>query len=327
MRAVVVRAPGGPEVLELAEVPDPVPGEREVVIDVRAAALNRADLLQRRGVYPPPPGASTLLGLECAGVVSALGPGIASAKVGDRVMALLPGGGYAERVAVHEQLLLPIPDALDFVQGAAVPEAFLTASEALFSLGRVMPGDWVLIHAAASGVGSAAVQLARLAGARVLATTSAGKVEAVRALEPDRVVARDHEDFASVALELTDGRGVDVIVDLVGAAYFAKHAACLAVLGRHVVVGLVGGAKVELDLGRVLARRWSILGLVMRTRPVSDKIGVVERFRRQSLHRLADGTLKPLVDSVFALRDVAAAHARMEANQNVGKIVLELSPA
>ncbi|HSU42406.1 MAG TPA: NAD(P)H-quinone oxidoreductase, partial [Polyangiaceae bacterium] len=260
MRAVVVRAPGGPEVLELAEVPDPVPGEREVVIDVRAAALNRADLLQRRGVYPPPPGASTLLGLECAGVVAALGPGIASAKVGDRVMALLPGGGYAERVAVHEQLLLPIPDALDFVQGAAVPEAFLTASEALFSLGRVMPGDWVLIHAAASGVGSAAVQLARLAGARVLATTSAGKVEAVRALEPDRVVARDREDFASVALELTDGRGVDVIVDLVGAAYFAQHAACLAVLGRHVVVGLVGGAKVELDLGRVLARRLSILG-------------------------------------------------------------------
>lgn len=327
MRAVVVTAPGGPEVLELAEVPDPVPGEREVVIDVRAAALNRADLLQRRGVYPPPPGASTLLGLECAGVVAALGPGIASAKVGDRVMALLPGGGYAERVAVHEQLLLPIPDALDFVQGAAVPEAFLTASEALFSLGRVMPGDWVLIHAAASGVGSAAVQLARLAGARVLATTSAGKVEAVRALEPDRVVARDREDFASVALEVTDGRGVDVIVDLVGAAYFAKHAACLAVLGRHVVVGLVGGAKVELDLGRVLARRWSILGLVMRTRPVSDKIGVVERFRRQSLHRLADGTLKPLVDSVFSLRDVAAAHARMEANQNVGKIVLDMSPA
>ena len=326
MRAVVVRAPGGPEVLELGEVPEPVPGEREVVLDVHAAALNRADLLQRRGVYPPPPGASTLLGLECAGVVAALGPGIASAKVGDRVMALLPGGGYAERVAVHEQLLLPIPEALDFVQAAAVPEAFLTASEALVSLGRVLPGDWVLIHAAASGVGSAAVQFARLAGARVIATTSAAKVEAVRALEPERVVARESEDFAGVALELTDGRGVDVIVDLVGAAYLAKHQSCLAVLGRHVVVGLVGGAKAELDLGRVLARRSSILGLVMRTRPLADKIGVVERFRRQSLHRLADGTLKPLVDSVFPLRDAASAHARMEANQNVGKIVLEVLP-
>jgi len=242
------------------------------------------------------------------------------------VMALLPGGGYAERVAVHEQLLLPIPEALDFVQAAAVPEAFLTASEALVSLGRVLPGDWVLIHAAASGVGSAAVQLARLAGARVIATTSAAKVEAVRALEPERVVARESEDFAGVALELTDGRGVDVIVDLVGAAYLAKHQSCLAVLGRHVVVGLVGGAKAELDLGRVLARRSSILGLVMRTRPLGDKIGVVERFRRQSLHRLADGTLKPLVDSVFSLRDAALAHARMEANQNIGKIVLEVLP-
>jgi putative PIG3 family NAD(P)H quinone oxidoreductase len=325
MRAVVVRAPGGPEVLEVREVPDPVPGEREVVIDVRAAALNRADLLQRRGVYPPPPGASALLGLECAGVVSALGPGTASAKVGERVMALLPGGGYAERVVVHEQLLLPIPESLDFVRAAAVPEAFLTASEALFSLGRVLPGEWVLIHAAASGVGSAALQLARLAGARVLATTSAAKVEAVRALEPDRVVPREHEDFSRVALEVTEGRGVDVVVDLVGAAYFAQNAACLAPLGRHVVVGLVGGAKAEIDLARVLSRRLSLLGLVMRTRSVPDKIGVVERFRRQSLHRLADGTLKPIVDSVFPLHEVAAAHSRMESNQNFGKIVLDVS--
>jgi putative PIG3 family NAD(P)H quinone oxidoreductase len=324
MHAAVVSAPGGPEVLTLGEVPDPEPGEREVVIDVHASALNRADLLQRRGLYPPPPGASSLLGLECAGVVSALGSGISSAKIGDRVMALLPGGGYAERVAVHEQLLLPIPEALDFVQAAAVPEAFLTASEALFSLGRVLPGEWALIHAAASGVGSAAVQLACLAGARVLATTSEPKRAFVEALGPDRVVARETEDFSSVALELTQGRGVDVVVDLVGAAYFAKHAACLAVLGRHVVVGLVGGAKAELDLGRVLMRRLSILGLVMRTRPLLDKIAVVERFRRQWLHRLADGTLRPLVDRVFPLRDAAAAHAHMEANANRGKVVLSV---
>jgi putative PIG3 family NAD(P)H quinone oxidoreductase len=325
MLAVVVSAPGGPEVLALGEVPDPVPGEREVLIDVRAAALNRADLLQRRGVYPPPPGAPTLLGLECAGIVSALGPGVSAAKVGDRVMALLPGGGYAERVAVHEQLLLPIPDALDFVRAAAVPEAFLTASEALFSLGRTLPGDWVLIHAAASGVGSAAVELAGLAGARVIATASEKKLDAVRALGAEHVVAREHEDFSSVARELTEGRGVDVVIDLVGAAYFAKNAACLGVLGRHVVVGLVGGAKSELDLGRVLARRQALLGLVMRTRPLADKIAVVEGFRRQWLHRLADGSLRPLVDSVFPLRDAAAAHARMEANANVGKIVLEVS--
>ena len=322
MRAIVVPRPGGPEVLHIEELPDPVPGEREVVIDVRATALNRADLLQRRGLYPPPPGASNILGLECAGVVSALGPGITAAKVGDRVMALLPGGGYAERVVVHEQLLLPIPPAFSFEQAAAVPEAFLTAKEALFTLGALLPGQWVLVHAAASGVGSAAVQLARAAGARVIATTSSAKVSRVESLGPTRVVARDTEDFAAVARELTAGQGVDVIVDLVGAAYFAKNSDCLASLGRHVVVGLVGGAKVELDLARVLSRRHALLGLVMRTRSVPDKVAVVERFRRQWLHRLVDGTLVPLVDRVFSFEDVAAAHARMEANQNVGKIVL-----
>jgi len=325
VKAIVVPNPGGPEVLRLAELPDPVPGEREVVIDVHATALNRADLLQRRGVYPPPPGASSVLGLECAGVVSALGPGITAAAVGDRVMALLPGGGYAERAVVHEQLLLPIPAGLSFEQAAAIPEAFLTASEALFTLGRTLPGEWVLVHAAASGVGSAAVQLACRAGARVLATTSGSKVARVRELGAERVVARDEEDFAEVALEVTERRGVDVIVDLVGAAYFAKHAGCLATLGRHVVVGLVGGAKAEVDLGRLLSRRHALLGLVMRTRPVPDKIAVVERFRRQWLHRFADGSLVPLVDSVFPLADAARAHERMEANTNVGKLVLRVA--
>ncbi|HEX5099496.1 MAG TPA: NAD(P)H-quinone oxidoreductase [Polyangiaceae bacterium] len=327
MKAIVVTRPGGPEVLCVAEAPDPVPGEREVVIDVRAAALNRADLLQRRGVYPPPPGASSVLGLECAGVVSALGAGIAAAQIGDRVMALLPGGGYAERVVVHEQLLLPIPPGLTFEQAAAIPEAFLTASEALFTLGRALPGEWVLVHAAASGVGSAAVQLACRAGARVLATTSAAKVARVRELGAERVVARESEDFAAVALEVTDGQGVDVIVDLVGGSYFAKHATCLGSLGRHVVVGLVGGAKAEIDLARVLSRRHAILGLVMRTRSVLDKIAVVERFRRQWLHRFADGSLAPLVDSVFPLADAARAHEHMEANANVGKIVLQVGDA
>lgn len=327
MKAIVCSKVGGPEVLEVGEVSEPVPGEREVLIEVHAAGLNRADLLQRRGAYPAPPGASTLLGLECAGVVKALGSGISAAKVGDRVMALLPGGGYAERVVVNEQLLLPIPASLDFVNAAAIPEAFLTASEALFTLGRTEPGDWVLIHAAASGVGSAAVQLAKVAGARVIATTSEKKVEAVRGFGVEHVVARETQDFARVALELTGGRGVDVVVDLVGASYLAKHLECLAVLGRHVVVGLVGGAKAELDLGRVLSRRLSLLGLVMRSRPLADKIGVVERFRRQWLHRLDDGTLRPLVDRVFSLEHVAEAHRYMETNANIGKIVLKVHAA
>jgi tumor protein p53-inducible protein 3 len=322
MKAIVVTAPGGPNVLELREVPDPVPGEREVVIDVRATALNRADLLQRRGLYAAPPGASGVLGLECAGVVSAVGGGVASVRVGERVMALLGGGGYAERVAVHEQLTLPIPDSLDFERAAAVPEAFLTASEALFRLGKLLPGEWVLVHAAGSGVGSVAVQLARTAGARVLATTSSGKVGRVAALGAERVVARETEDFAAVALEVTDGRGVDVILDLVGASYLAQNQQCLAVLGRHVVLGLLGGAKAELDLSRVLSRRQSILGLIMRTRPLADRIPVVERFRRDWLGRLASGEIAPIVDGTFPLAEAARAHAHMETNTSFGKIVL-----
>jgi putative PIG3 family NAD(P)H quinone oxidoreductase len=327
MQAIVVTAPGGPEVLALSDVPEPVPGEREVLIDVHAAALNRADLLQRRGRYAQPAGASDVLGLECAGVVAALGPGTSTARVGDRVMALLPGGGYAERVAVHEQLTLPVPTGLDFVQAAAIPEAFLTASEGLFELGRAGPGDWVLIHAGASGVGTAALQLARLAGARTVTTTSAGKVRALAGLGAERVVARETEDFRAVVLELTAGRGVDVILDLVGAKYFADNSESLAVLGRHVVVGLVGGAKTEIDLGRVWSRRQSLLGLAMRSRPLADKIAVVERFRRRWLHRLDDGALRPCVDRVFSLGEAAAAHAHLEANANVGKVVLELRSA
>jgi len=325
MKAIIVRSAGGPEVLELGELPEPVPGDGEVVIDVRATALNRADLLQRRGVYPPPPGASNVLGLECSGIVSALGPGVSSARVGDRVMALLPGGGYAERVTVSERLCLPIPERLSFVQAAAVPEAFLTATEALFGLGKLLPGEWVLVHAAGSGVGSAAVQLARAAGGRVLATASAGKIERVMTLGPERAVSRESGDFADAALEVTEGRGVDVILDLVGGSYLSSHQRCLAVLGRHVVVGLVGGGKAELDLSRVLARRHAILGLVMRTRPLADKIRVVERFRRDFLGWLEAGVLEPLVDAVLPLAEVADAHRRMESNATFGKVVLSIS--
>ena len=325
MKAIVVSAPGGPETLELRDVPEPVPGDGEVLLDVRATALNRADLLQRRGLYPPPPGASDVLGLECAGVVSALGAGVARARVGDRVMALLAGGGYAERVAVPERMLLPIPDGLSFEQAAAVPEAFLTATEALFGVGRLVAGECVLVHAAASGVGSASLQLARETGARIVAVASGAKLERIRVLANARFVDRTHEDFVKAVLEESDGRGADVIVDLVGAAYAARHAECLATLGRHVVVGLLGGGKAEIDLGRLLRRRQSILGMVMRSRPLADKIAVTERFRREWLHRFRDGRLVPVVDSVFSLDQAAAAHARMETNENVGKIVLRVS--
>ena len=324
MRAIVVSSPGGPEQLELRDVPEPTPHEGEVLVEVRATALNRADLLQRRGVYPPPPGASNVLGLECAGVVSALGPGVARARIGERVMALLPGGGYAERVAVSERMLLAIPERLSFEEAAAVPEAFLASSEALFGVGRLAAGECVLIQAAASGIGTAALQLARERGARIVAVASGKKLERLGALAPARFVDRTSEDFVKAVLEATDGRGADVILDLVGAAYAARHAECLATLGRHVVVGVLDGRKAEIDLGRLLARRQSLLGMIMRTRPLADKIAVSERFRREWLHRFDDGRLAPVVDSVFPIDQAAAAHARMEANENVGKIVLKL---
>jgi putative PIG3 family NAD(P)H quinone oxidoreductase len=335
MKAVVVTSPGPPENLELRDVVDPVPGEGEVLLDVKATALNRADLIQRRGAYPPPPGASDILGLECAGVVAALGPGTARARVGDRVMALLAGGGYAERTVVHERMLLPIPEDFSFEQAAAVPEAFLTATEALFGLGRLVAGECVLVHAAASGIGTAATEVAREAGARIVAVASGAKLERLRELwrrgrssaelgaEP-RFVDRTSEDFVKAVLEATDGRGADVILDFVGAAYAARHSACLSPLGRHVVLGLLGGAKAEIDLRLLYSRRWSIVGMVMRTRPLADKIAVTERFRREWLHRFDDGRLYPVIDSTFSLADAARAHARMEANENVGKIVLSV---
>jgi putative PIG3 family NAD(P)H quinone oxidoreductase len=324
MQAVVFDKPGGPEELRVSEVPDPVPGDREVVIDVHATALNRADLLQRRGRYAPPPGASEILGLECAGVVRELGPYATAIRVGDRVMALLPGGGYAERAVVHERACLPIPKQLSFEQAAAVPEAFFAAAEILFHVGRAAPGERVLIHAAGSGVGTAAIQLAREAGLKVLGTTSHEKRERVRELGAERVVARESEDFATAVSEWSGGRGVDVILDLVGAAYAERNQLCLAPRGRHVVVGLVGGTKAEFDFARLLRNRQSLLGFVMRTQSAEEKAGIVERFRSRFFSHLEQGKLRPIVDSVMPLADVSRAHARMEANANFGKIVLSL---
>lgn len=323
MRAIVIREPGGPEVLSLEEVPEPELGAGQIAIDVKATALNRADLLQRRGVYPPPKGESTLLGLECAGVVADHGAGASGPPVGTRVMALLPGGGYAQRVVIPERMALPIPDALSFEQAAAIPEAFLTAQEALFALGRLEAGQTVLIHAAAGGVGSAAVQLAHAHGARVVATAgSRDKLDRVRELGADTLVDYKAEDFAETVSQVTAGRGADVILDFVGAAYFEKHMRCLAIGGRLVVIGVLGGVTAELNLAQLLMRRTQILGLVMRSRPVADKIAISRAFSRNWLPRFAAGALRPVVDSVFPLSDARAAHQRMEQNANVGKIVL-----
>lgn len=325
MKAIVVTAPGDPNVLALQEVPDPVLKEGHVLVRVKATALNRADLLQRRGFYPPPKGETDILGLECAGVVEKASGGSGTVREGDRVMALLPGGGYAELVAIPEKMAIPIPERLSFEEAAAIPEAFLTAREALFSLGRTRAGDTVLIHAAAGGVGSAAVQLACRAGANVVATAgSADKVEAVRKLGAAVVVNYRTEDFVEAVKTASRGKGADVVLDFVGAQYWPKHAACLAIGGRCVVIGLLGGANAEVNLGQLLQRRYQILGLVMRSRDVSDKIAITQAFIRESLPLVADGTLRPIIDSVLPLAEAAKAHERMEANLNTGKIVLKV---
>lgn len=324
MKAVIFSENGGPEVLRLADVPAPTLGAREVLLDVRATALNRADLLQRRGLYPPPPGASEILGLECSGVVAALGPGASRFAVGARVMALLGGGGYAEQAAVHEDVLLPIPERLSFDEAAAVPEAFLTASEALLVEADVQPGQRLLVTAAAGGVGGAAVQIGRVRGAFVIGSASAGKLAAVTRLGANATLERDQPDFVDALRALSGGRGVDAIVDFIGGSALPRHQACLAERGRLVVVGLLGGASAPLDLGRVLMKRQRICGLVMRSRSLSEKIELVARFQRELWPALDAGALSPRVDQVLPLAEVAAAHSRMEQNLNVGKIVLRL---
>jgi tumor protein p53-inducible protein 3 len=325
MKAIVVTSPGGPENLTLADIPEPELRPGTVVVRVRATALNRAALLPRRGRYPPPRGESEILGMECAGEVAAVGDGVTSFAVGDRVMALLPGGGYAEKVVVPEKMAIPLPDNLAFEQAAAIPEAFLTAREALFTLGRLRPDDFVLVHAAGSGVGSAAVQLAREAGARVIATAgSAEKLARVAELGAHVLVNYRTEDFAAIAMTESHKHGVDIVLDFVGASYWPKHAACLAIGGRCVCIGVLGGATAEVNLAQLLTRRYQVLGLVMRSRDVSEKIAITQAFIRETLPLFASGRLHPVVDKVFPLSHAAQAHERMEANENFGKIVLSV---
>ena len=326
MQAVICTGTGGPEVLALQNVPAPMPGPREVLLDVRATALNRADLLQRRGLYPPPPGASEILGLECSGVIAALGPGAERFAIGARVMALLAGGGYAEQVVVHEDVLLPVPERLSFEEAAAVPEAFLTASEALLVEAELSAGQRVLVTAAASGVGSAAVQIAKWRGAFVIGSASAGKLPVVKALGADVALERDAHDFVELLRAATEKQGVDAIVDFIGASSLARHQACLAERGRLVLVGLLGGASAPLDLGRLLMKRQRICGLVMRTRSTVEKIALTARFQGELWPALDSGALSPHLDQIMPLSDVAAAHARMEQNLNTGKIVLRVGP-
>ena len=324
MKAVICREPGGAEVLEIAEIAPPEPGSGEVLVRNFATALNRADLLQRRGLYPPPPGDSEILGLEFAGEVAKSG-GASEISIGDRVFGLVGGGAYAEFLVVPAGLLVPIPDHLSYDLAAAIPEAFYTAHEALLELAQLKSGEMLVVHAGASGVGCAAIQLARRTGATVIAT--AGSPEKVRLCEDlgaNRAVNYREQDFVEVVRDLSSGEGADVILDLVGAKYWDRNLESLRVGGRYLVVGLVGGRRVQVDLGTILKRRLRILGTAMRGRSLADKIAITARFVRDVLPQFAAGTLRPVLDQIFTLDEVRAAHERMEANLNLGKIVLRL---
>jgi len=328
VKAARILRPGGPDVLEIAEVDPPEAGIGEVLVDVRCAALNRADLLQRRGQYPPPAGVRPdIPGLEYAGVVSNVGAGVDEAAVGSWVMGLLPGAAYAEKVVARHDQTLGIPEDMEFSGGAAIPEAFCTAWDALLQAG-FSPGMSVLVHAAGSGVGTAALQLAREFGAeRIYGTASGPKLEAIASRELPLDVPIDYrkQAFRDVIRRETEGRGVDIILDLVGASYWTDNLASLAVGGRIVLIGLIGGITAQTNLGVLLRRRLRVIGTVMRSRSDEEKRAVADRVRTDLLPLFASGQLHPVVDRVFPFEEVAAAHRYMEENRNTGKIVLRVS--
>ncbi len=326
MRAVVVEQPGGPEQLRIVERPRPHAGAGEVVIAVRATSVNGADLLQRRGGYPPPDGASDILGLEAAGDVIEVGDDVSTCAVGDRVCGLLAAGGYAEYAALPERLALHLPDGFPWTQAGGLAEVFSTAYDNMITRGRLQEGETVLVHGVASGVGTAATQLAVRAGARVIGTASTDiKRRAARALGATDTIDYTAEDFVGRVRDLTDGRGVDVIVDVVGGPYLQRNLDCLAFEGRLVVVSVIGGADTHLSLRQLMARRLTITASTLRARSIDEKALVADRMRRDVLPGFADGSLRVVVDSVHELSDVAAAHQRLEAGEHVGKVVLRVS--
>ncbi len=323
MRAIAISKPGAPEVLTLVERPAPEPSRGEVRVRVRATAVNRADLLQRMGAYPAPADSPPdIPGLEIAGEVEALGPGVERLKVGDRVFGLVGGGGYAEAIVSHERALAKMPDGMSFEDAAAVPEAFITAHDAIVTQAGLRSGEPLLIHAAGSGVGTAAVQLGRALGAYVIGTArTADKLEKAKALGMDAGVVAEGGRFAD-AVRAVCGDGAAVVLELVGGAYVGENLRCIQTLGRIVLVGLLAGGKTELDLGLVLRKRVRIMGTVLRARPLEEKIAAVRAFETQVVPLLSRGVLRPVVDCVMPLAEAGKAHERMASNAGFGKIVL-----
>jgi len=324
VRAVVLRSHGGPDVLQVEEVPDPAPGPEEILVDVVAAGLNRADLLQRMGFYPGPPMAHEIPGLEFSGRVAATGPRAVQWQPGAAVMGIVSGGAYAERLVVHERQVTAVPDTVDIVDAAAIPEVFITAWDALVVQGGLTSGRWALVHAGASGVGTAAVQIARAIGARVAATTSAGKMARCRAVGADLVIERSPHDWLGELRQHVVG-GVDVVLDVVGGDEVDRNIDALASKGRIVQVGtLTGGGRA--DVGKLMRKRAAVVGTLLRARPIEEKIAITQRFAQEMLPLFERGALRPIVDRRFPLAGAADAHRYMESNANVGKILLDVNP-
>ncbi len=325
MRAVVADGTGGPEVLSVQEVPDVEPGPGEVAIEVAATAVNRADTLQRMGFYPPPKGASDVIGLECSGTVAALGEGVEGWAVGDEVCALLAGGGYASRVVVPAGQVMPVPAGVDLVHAGALPEVACTVWSNVFMVAGLKPEESFLVHGGAGGIGTFAIQLAHALGSQVLTTGGTPEKLALCAeLGADVTISYRDEDFVQVAREATDGRGVDVILDNMGAAYLGRNVDALATEGRLVVIGMQGGTKGELDLGKLLGKRGAVIATSLRGRPTEGKAAICASVVEHVWPLVADGTIRPVVEQTMPLEDVRRAHELMDAGSHTGKIVLTL---
>jgi putative PIG3 family NAD(P)H quinone oxidoreductase len=325
MRAVIAAEPGGPEVLSVAEVPDVEPGPGEVALDVAATAVNRADLLQRQGVYPPPPGASEVLGLECSGRVAALGEGVDTWSVGDEVCALLSGGGYASRVVVPAGQLMPVPAGVDLVTAAALPEVACTVWSNVFMMGGLRPDETFLVHGGAGGIGTFAIQLVAQLGARVFTTAGTPeKLAACAGLGAEVTINYRDEDFVEVVRERTDGAGVDVILDNMGAKYLGRNIDALATAGRLLIIGMQGGTKGELDISALFRKRGAVMAALLRSRPTEEKAAICASVVENVWPLVADGRVRPVVHGSMPLEDVAEAHRSMEAGEHTGKLVLTL---
>jgi putative PIG3 family NAD(P)H quinone oxidoreductase len=323
MRAITITAPGGPDVLKVAEVPDPAPAAGEVVIAIAAAGLNRADLLQRQGLYPPPPGAPPYLGMECSGRISAIGSDVASWQVGDEVCALLSGGGYAELVAVPAGQVLPLPDGIGVIEAAALPEAACTVHSNVVARAGLAAGETLLVHGGASGIGTFAIQFGRALGATVACTAgSAAKLGRCRDLGAELAINYRDVDFVAAVKAFTGGRGADVILDIMGAAYLERNLAALATSGRLTIIGLQGGTRADIDLNALMRKRCSVHATTLRARPVGEKAAIVAAVREQVWPLVGSGKIRPVIDTVLRLEDAEQAHELMESSSHVGKILL-----